>query len=166
AFFDSDASNTLLDGFEEETDVHTLGAWSAGARQFTANTPIREPEDLNGLRIRFPDSPQYLANAKAIGASATGVAYEELYLALQRGTVDGQENPITNIDALDLPEVQDDISLTNHQLNSNLIIMGPKWDDLSSKQQDVLTDAVDDAVDKVTKCVAEDEKKTLDEWRK
>ena len=71
-------------------------------RHFTANEPIREPADLDGLRMRFPNSPQFLMNAEALGAEATEVAYEELFLALQQGTVDGQENPITNIAASSL----------------------------------------------------------------
>ena len=123
-YFDSDASDDLLTGFEDETGVHTLGAWSAGMRQFTANEPIREPGDLDGLRMRFPNSPQFLMNAEALGADATEVAYEELFLALQQGTVDGQENPITNIAASNLQEVQDYISMSNHQANSNLVIIG------------------------------------------
>ena len=104
--------------------MHTLGAWSAGMRHFTANEPIREPGDLDGLRMRFPNSPQFLMNAEALGADATEVAYEELFLALQQGTVDGQENPIVNIDAISLDEVQDYISLSSHQANSNLVIIG------------------------------------------
>ena len=114
----------LLQGFEDETGVHTLGAWSAGMREFTANEPIREPGDLDGLRMRFPNSPQFLMNAKALGADATEVAYEELFLALQQGTVDGQENPITNIAASSLQDVQDYISMSDHQANSNLVIIG------------------------------------------
>jgi tripartite ATP-independent transporter DctP family solute receptor len=164
-FFRSPESKVLVDGFEQQAKVHTLGAWSAGMRQFTANKPIRRPEDLQGLRMRFPNSPQFLMNAKALGASATEVAYEELFLALQQGTVDGQENPIVNIKALNLPEVQDYISLSSHQANSNLVIMGAKWDELSADQQKVLTDAVTKAVDQVGDCVAEDEQKTLEEWK-
>ena len=93
-------------------------------REFTANEPIREPGDLDGLRMRFPNSPQFLMNAKALGADATEVAYEELFLALQQGTVDGQENPITNIAASSLQDVQDYISMSDHQANSNLVIIG------------------------------------------
>src|SRR4029450_1304997 len=108
----------------------------AAIRDFTQNTAIRKPEDLNGLRMRFPNSPQFLMNAKALGASATEVAYEELFLALHQGTVDGQENPITNIKALNLPEVQDYISLSSHQANSNLVIIGDaKWKELNAEQQ-------------------------------
>jgi tripartite ATP-independent transporter DctP family solute receptor len=163
-FFDSEASADLLQGFEDETNVHTLGAWSAGMRQFTANEPIREPDDLDGMRMRFPNSPQFLLNAKALGADATEVAYEELFLALQQGTVDGQENPIVNIDAISLDEVQDYISFSSHQANSNLVIIGEVWNELSDEQQEGLQSAVDAAVEQVPGCVDEDEQKILDEW--
>jgi len=165
-FFDGDASDELLDGFESETGVHTLGAWSAGMREFTANEPIRSPDDLDGLRMRFPNSPQFLMNAKALGADATEVAYEELFLALQQGTVDGQENPITNIAASSLQDVQDYISMSDHQANSNLVIVGADaWKGLSEEQQGALEDAVDAAEEQVPQCVAEDEEKTLTEWQ-
>jgi tripartite ATP-independent transporter DctP family solute receptor len=163
-FFTTDASKDLLEGFKEEAGVQTLGAWSAGMRHFTANEPIREPGDLEGLRMRFPNSPQFLMNAEAMGASATEVAYEELFLALQQGTVDGQENPIVNIDASSLDEVQDYLSLSSHQANSNLVIIGEVWDELSTEQQDVLQGAVDTAVEQVPGCVEEQEQKILAEW--
>lgn len=164
-YFDGDASDELLQGFEDETGVHTLGAWSAGMREFTANDPIRSPEDLDGLRMRFPNSPQFLMNAEALGADATEVAYEELFLALQQGTVDGQENPITNIAASSLQDVQDYISMSDHQANSNLVIIGADpWGELSTEQQDALTAAVDAAEEQVPGCVTEDEEKTLAEW--
>lgn len=165
AFMASGESDELIQGFKDASGVQTLGAWSAGARQFTANTPIRTPDDLDGLRMRFPGSPQFLMNAEALGATATEVAYEELYLALQQGTVDGQENPITNIVAQNLAEVQDAISLSSHQLNTNLVIMSPVWDELSDDQQEALSAAVESAVAQVTDCVAEDEAAILDEWR-
>lgn len=164
-FFESDASTDLLEGFEQEAGIRTLGAWSAGMRHFTGPEPIRTPEDLEGLRMRFPNSPQFLMNAEALGADATEVAYEELFLALQQGTVDGQENPIVNIDALSLQEVQDYISLSSHQANSNLVIIGQKWDELSGEQQEALQVAVDKAVEQVPGCVEEDEQKTLQEWK-
>jgi len=165
-FFASKASDDLKQGFAKKTGVHILGAWSAGEREFTANTPIRKPSDLQGLRMRFPNSPQYLMNAKALGAHATEVAYEELYLALQQGTVDGQENPLVNIDAINLSEVQKDVSMSNHQENSNLVIIGPVWKELSAKQKKVLGSAVDKAVHKVPGCVAKDEAKIVQKWKK
>lgn len=165
AFMAGDESQSVIDGFAEAAGVQTLGAWSAGARHFTANVPITEPADLEGLRIRFPGSPQFLMNAQALGAEATEVAYEELYLALQQGTVDGQENPITNIKAQNLAEVQDYLSLSGHQLNTNLVVAGPVWQELSAEQQEALSAAVESAVTQVTDCVAEDEAATLEEWK-
>nr|MCW2728345.1 tRNA modification GTPase [Aeromicrobium sp.] len=164
-YFESGAADDLVAGFAEEAGVQTLGAWSAGMRHFTANEPIRTPDDLDGLRMRFPNSPQFLMNAEALGADATEVAYEELFLALQQGTVDGQENPITNIDSISLQEVQDYLSLSSHQANSNLIIIGEVWNELSQEQKDVLQAAVDKAVAEVPGCVADDEKKILDGWK-
>ena len=96
--------------------------------------------------MRFPPSPQFLMNAAAMGAEPVEVAFEELYLALQQGTVDGQENPITNIDSINLVEVQDYISLSSHQLSSNLVIIGEVWNELSPEQQEALTAAVEEAM--------------------
>src|SRR5690606_36263625 len=79
-FADSPAFEELRDDMIEATGVRMLDVWYFGMRHFTANQPIRTPEDLDGLRMRFPDSPQYLQNAVAIGADATAVAFEEVYL--------------------------------------------------------------------------------------
>jgi len=160
-FFRSEDAAELKENFKEASGVTVLGAWSIGPRTFTANDPIRTPEDLDGLRMRFPGSPQFLQNAKALGASSTEVAYEEVYLALQQGIVDGQENPLTNIDALNLAEVQDYLSLSRHSQNSNLIVAGPVFDDLSAEQQTVLQDAVAAAEDEMLTCVADAEAELL-----
>ena len=137
-FFTSPASDALKQGFLDETGVRILGAWNTGARQFTANKPIRTPADLVGLKMRFPPSQQFLMNAAAMGASPVEVAYDELYLALQQGVADGQENPLVNIKAINLPEVQDYVSLSSHQLSSNLVVIGKVWDTLSPEQQAAL----------------------------
>ena len=163
-FFGGDASADLKQSFADATGVEILGAWSAGARHFTANEAIREPADLEGLRMRFPNSPQYLMNAEALGATPTEVAFEELYLALEQGIVDGQENPITNIVAQNFAEVQDVLSLSGHQQNSNLVVIGPVWDELSQEQQEALSAAVGTAVEQVPGCVEELEQQQLDEW--
>lgn len=166
AFFTGDASTPLKDGFYDATGVRIVGAWNTGARQFTANVPIREPEDLQGLRMRFPPSPSFLLNAEAMGAEPVEVAFEELYLALQQGTVDGQENPIVNIDAINLNEVQDYISMSAHQLSTNLVVVnGETWDSLSSEQQQALTAGVEEAMIQEPQCAAEAEEEILAVWR-
>jgi tripartite ATP-independent transporter DctP family solute receptor len=164
-FFTDPASDELKQGFEDATGVHILGAWNTGARQFTANVPIRTPDDLQGLRMRFPPSPQFLMNAEAMGAEPVEIAFEELYLALQQGTADGQENPITNIDAINLDEVQDYISLSSHQLSSNLVIIGEIWNELSTEQQEALTAAVEEAMIQEPQCAADAEEEILAGWR-
>ena len=165
-FFTSDASDGLIQDFLDETGVRILGAWNTGARQFTADKAIRTPADLQGLKMRFPPSPQFLMNAAAMGASPVEVAYSELYLALQQGTVDGQENPLVNIQAINLPEVQDFVSLSSHQLSSNLVVMNDdKWGTLSAEQQAALQAAVEKAMVEEPKCVVDAEKAILDEFR-
>lgn len=165
-FFTSDASDGLVQAFLDTTGVRILGAWNTGARQFTANKPIRTPADLQGLKMRFPPSPQFLMNAAAMGASAVEVAYSELYLALQQGTVDGQENPLVNIQAINLPEVQDFVSLSSHQLSSNLVVMNDdKWATLSAEQQAALQAAVEKAMVEEPKCVVTAEEAILAEFR-
>ena len=164
-FFTSPASDALKQGFADKTGVQILGAWNTGARQFTANKPIRTPDDLSGLKMRFPPSPQFLMNAAAMGASPVEVAYDELYLALQQKIADGQENPLTNIKAINLPEVQSHVSLSSHQLSSNLVVIGKVWDTLSPEQQAALTAAVEKAMVEEPKCVVEAEKAILDEFR-
>ena len=114
--------------------------------------------------MRFPPSPQFLMNAAAMGAEPVEVAFEELYLALQQGTVDGQENPITNIDAINLDEVQTHISLSSHQLSSNLVIIGEVWNELSTVQQEALTAAVDEAMVEEPVCAAETEDEIMAAW--
>jgi tripartite ATP-independent transporter DctP family solute receptor len=165
-FFTDGSADTLETDFKEASGgVSILGAWSAGARQFTANEAIREPADLEGLRMRFPGSAQYLLNAQALGAEPTEVAYEELYLALQQGVVEGQENPLTNIDASNLVEVQDYVSMSAHQQNSNLIVAAPTYDsELSDEQRTALDDAVAAAVEQMPGCVEEAEQEILDRW--
>ncbi|MGJ9412724.1 TRAP transporter substrate-binding protein DctP [Aeromicrobium sp. CF4.19] len=163
-YFESEPAEELIEAFADEAGIRTLGAWSAGMRHFTANQEIREPADLEGLRMRFPNSSQFLLNAEALGADATEVAYEELFLALQQGTVEGQENPIVNVDAVSLDEVQDFISLSSHQANSNLVVIGGVWEELNEEQQQVLSDAVATAVEEVPGCVEEDEQELLEGW--
>ncbi|MFC4630910.1 DctP family TRAP transporter solute-binding subunit [Promicromonospora alba] len=165
-FFTDGSADQLEQDFKAASGgVSILGAWSAGARQFTANEAIREPADLDGLRMRFPGSAQYLLNAQALGAQATEVAYEELYLALQQGVVDGQENPLTNIDASNLVEVQDYVSMSDHGQNSNLIVAAPTFDsELDADQRAALEEAVAAAVEQMPGCVEEAEREILEKW--
>jgi TRAP-type transport system periplasmic protein len=165
-FVDSEAFDGMKERMLEETGVRVLDVWYFGMRHFTANQPIRASEDFDGLRMRFPDSPQYLMNAEALGAEPTAVAFEEVFLALQQGTIDGQENPVPTIKDLNLPEVQSHVSLTGHQVGSVLaIISEDTWQSLSTEQQEAVQAAISDTRDGDRQCVEDAETEILDEWK-
>jgi tripartite ATP-independent transporter DctP family solute receptor len=165
-FVDSDAFEAMKERMLEETGVRVLDVWYFGMRHFTANQPIRTPDDFEGLRMRFPDSPQYLMNAEALGAEPTAVAFEEVFLALQQGTIDGQENPVPTIKDLNLPEVQSHVNLTGHQVGSVLAIVSEDtWQSLSGEQQDAVQAAISDTRDGDRQCVEDAEAEIVEEWK-
>ena len=165
-FFASDAATQLEEDFRAATSARVLSAWYFGMRHFTANSPIRTPEDLGGLRMRFPDSPTYLANAEALGAQATAVAFEEVFLSLQQGVIDGQENPIPTIASLNLPEVQSHVSLSGHQTGSQLVVVSEEtWNSLTTDQQQALATVVAEVQAEDRACIEQAERELLDQWR-
>lgn len=165
-FVDSEAFDELQQRLLDATGVRVLDVWYFGMRHFTSNKPIRTPDDFEGLRMRFPDTPQFLANAEALGAEAVPVAFEEVFLALQQGTIDGQENPIPTIDSLNLPEVQSHVNLTGHQVGSVLAIVAEdSWQSLSSEQQEALQSAISETREGDRQCIEDAEERLLEEWR-
>ena len=164
-FLETDTFTQLQADALAATGVNLLDAWWFGMRNFTANQPIRSPADFEGLRMRFPDTPRYLANAEALGAEAVAVAFEEVYLSLQQGVIDGQENPIPTIASLNLPEVQSHVSLTEHQAGFQFVIVSDAtWQQLSTEQQDALREAIREVRAADRQCIEDDEQKFIDEW--
>ena len=152
--------------FNGATDTTIIDAWYFGMRTFTATAPIRKPEDLASLKIRFPNTPQFLANAKALGANAVAIAVEELYLALQQGIAQGQENPVVATHAQKFDEVLKVASLTNHQVGTHYVVISDKsLAKMSQAQKDALFKAVHDIRAENRKCVDDETKKVLDGWR-
>jgi TRAP-type transport system periplasmic protein len=153
--------------FNGATDTTIIDAWYFGMRTFTATAPIRKPEDLASLKIRFPNTPQFLANAKALGANAVAIAVEELYLALQQGIAQGQENPVVATHAQKFDEVLKVASLTNHQVGSHYIVMSDKTlAKMSQAQKDALFKEVHNIRAENRKCVDDETEKVLADWRK
>jgi tripartite ATP-independent transporter DctP family solute receptor len=152
--------------FNGATDATIIDAWYFGMRTFTATAPIRKPEDLANLKIRFPNTPQFLANAQALGANAVAIAVEELYLALQQGVAQGQENPVVATHAQKFDEVLKVASLTNHQVGTHYVVVSDKTlAKMSQAQKDALFKAVHDIRAENRTCVDDETKKVLDEWR-
>ena len=99
----------------EAQGYRPLAIWENGFRQITNNVrPINTPADLEGLKIRTPNSSWRVAMFKAYGANPTPMSFSEVFVALQTGVIDGQENPLTNIEAGKLDEVQKYLSMTGH----------------------------------------------------
>lgn len=95
--------------------LHVVSTWENGFRQITNNgRPINTPADLDGLKIRTPSSEWRVAMFKEWGANPTPMSFSEVFVALQTGTMDGQENPLTNIVGANFQEVQKYLSLTGH----------------------------------------------------
>jgi tripartite ATP-independent transporter DctP family solute receptor len=164
-FADSQAFDDMAADMLEQIDVRILDVWFFGMRHFSANRPIRTPDDLQGLRMRFPDSPQFLQNAEAVGAEATAVAFEEVYLSLQQGVIDGQENPIPTISDMNFDEVQSHVSLSGHQTGFVVAIVGEQtWQSLSAEQQEALQAAVSGARAGNRQCLEDAEQEVLDQW--
>ncbi len=99
----------------EEQGYRPLAIWENGFRQITNNErPITTPADLDGLKIRTPNSSWRVAMFEAYGANPTPMAFSEVFVALQTGVIDGQENPLTNIAGGKLNEVQKYLSMSGH----------------------------------------------------
>jgi len=99
----------------EKQGYRPLAIWENGFRQITNNArPIDTPADLDGLKIRTPNSTWRVAMFQEYGANPTPMAFSEVFVALQTGVIDGQENPLTNIAAAKMQEVQTYLSMTNH----------------------------------------------------
>ena len=123
--------------------MRILGLMEVGFRNVTSNKPIRVPRDLQGFKIRTPESPAQIQTFKALGAIPTPMSFNELYTALQQGVVDGQENPLENIYNGKLYEVQDYVNVTRHIYNFAYVLVSEKfWQSLSAADQQTLADAV------------------------
>jgi len=130
-----------------EKGLVVLGYWDNGIRQMTnSKRPISKVEDMKGLKMRTPPDAVLVDIMQSLGAEAQQIKFAELYVALQQGVVDGQENPLMNIHASKLYEVQKHLALTNHQFQMTPLLVSKRtWDRLSAADRKVLTDAAAEA---------------------
>lgn len=111
---DGPAGDLLREGFAGQ-GMELLALWDNGYRVITNNVrPIETPADLDGLRIRTPNSTFRVEMFQTLGANPTPLSFSEVYSALDQGVVDGQENPVNVVDSALLYEVQDYLSISNH----------------------------------------------------
>ncbi|ORE89659.1 sialic acid TRAP transporter substrate-binding protein SiaP [Aurantimonas sp. 22II-16-19i] len=156
----SDLFDELAKGYQDATGNHILATTYYGQRHVTANKPVEKPEDMQGMKIRVPNAPLYMMFPRAVGANPSPIAFAEVYLALQQGTVDGQENPLPTIQAKKFHEVQSDISLTGHINDALLTIVGgPTWGQMDEADHAALGKVLADAADCATTQVRDNEAK-------
>lgn len=162
AYWTSDLGRSLIDRVASEMGIRILSAGYLGTRHVSLREArdVSTPDDLSGVRLRMPNSDTWLFLGAALGAEPTPLAFGELYLALKTGAVDGQDNPIPTLVSSNFYEVQDQIVLTSHLVDSILFAVSEEfWQSLEQSERDVLSDAAWTAADFNTRGRIEDEAK-------
>ena len=166
AFSKSPLLAELADGYYKQTNNKIVAITYYGARHTTANKAITTPADMKGMKLRVPQAPMYMMFAKAVGANPTPIAFAEVYLALQNGTVDGQENPLPTIQAKKFYEVQSHIILTGHILdNLTTTISSGLWNRLSPQERGIFEAVYQEAAARAGASIRDSEGKLV-EWFK
>src|SRR5205823_5925247 len=167
AYTKSDIFKELTKGYEDKTGHHIVAVTYYGVRHTSSNRPIKVCADMKGLKMRVPDVPAYLAMPRACGANTAPIAFAEVYLALQNGTVEAQENPLTTIEAKKFYEVQKYVSMTAHTIDSvNTIVSGKTWKMLTDSEKKLFAELAQEAAEKATADIVAREKALVDEFRK
>jgi tripartite ATP-independent transporter DctP family solute receptor len=127
----------------EAKGIIGLTYYELGFRVITnSKRAITKVEDIAGLKLRVIPNAINLDWVKALDANPTPLAFPEVYAALEQKAIDGQENPLTVINANKLFEVQKYATLTNHQYNPQSVIISKKfWDTLSGAEKKIIADA-------------------------
>lgn len=157
----SEALNTDLREKYEEHNISPLAYWTEGAMQWTSNKPLKTPEDFQNFKMRTQTSPLILESYKAYGADPTPMSWSELYTALDRGTVEGQENPIFFIGDASFYEVQDYMTLSNH---NNYVAMTTVNTDWYEGLDEEMKTMIDETVEEMQSWVFEEQKAQNEKW--
>ncbi|MET0204268.1 MAG: sialic acid TRAP transporter substrate-binding protein SiaP [Casimicrobiaceae bacterium] len=167
AYSKSPVFKEMVDGYREKTGIQITAYTYYGARHTTAQKAFNDCAGMKGLKIRVPDVPVYMATPKACGANPTPIAFAEVYLALQNGTVDAQENPLTTIEAKKFYEVQKAIMMTGHIVDGLTTQVAPHvWNKLTPEEKKIFTDVTLEAAARATDKIKKREAELTDEFKK
>ena len=134
----------LFKTVSEKMDVTPLATVYLGTRQLNLREVrnVRTPADLKGVKLRMPGSKEWLFLGEALGATATPLAFGEVYLGLKTGTIDGQDNPLPSVRAAKFYEVTKQIVLTSHLVDGIFIAISNKsFNALNAAQKQKVTAA-------------------------
>jgi tripartite ATP-independent transporter DctP family solute receptor len=167
AFAKSGVFKEMVDDFRAKTGIQVTAYTYYGARHTTAQKAFTNCEGMKGIKIRVPDVPAYTATPKACGANPTPIAFAEVYLALQNGTVEAQENPLTTIEAKKFYEVQKAIMLTGHIVDGLTTQIAPHvWGKLTEAEKTLFTDVTREAAARASAEIKKREGELVEEFRK
>jgi TRAP-type C4-dicarboxylate transport system substrate-binding protein len=133
---------------EEQMKIKILGPTFFGTRQvgLKSKKKITTPADMAGIKLRMPPGDAWQLLGRSLGANPTPMAFAETYTGLQTGAVDGQDNPLPNVNAVKFYEVMSQIVLTGHLIGYDLLSANLKtWSSMSPAQQRAMQAAVDKA---------------------
>ncbi|WP_455372007.1 sialic acid TRAP transporter substrate-binding protein SiaP [Limibacillus halophilus] len=165
-FRDGDLFAELSQGYLDNTGHHVVTLTYYGQRHVTSNKEILKPSDMEGLKIRVPNAPLYKMFPEAVGANPTPMAFAEVYLALQQGVVDAQENPLPTIQFKKFYEVQKYITLTGHITDALMtIVSGGTWDSMSDADREILLAVLHEAAEGCTQEIIKAENELADWFR-
>ncbi len=152
----------------EEKGYKVLAIWENGFRNITNNKrPINKPEDLQDLKLRTPKSVWRVKMFKAYGANPTPLSFSEVFVALQTGTFDGQENPLAQIASGKFQEVQKYLSMTGHVYTPAYVTVGTThWAKLPEDVRNILESTAMETQDYVYKTAAKLEVDLLKELKR
>ncbi len=152
----------------EERGYRILAVWENGFRHITNNVrPIVKPEDLRAMRLRTPQGVWRVKMFQAYGANPSPMALSEVFVALQTGVMDGQENPLTQIYSSKFQEVQKYLSLTGHVYTPAYLTAGArKWDSLPADVREILEQTARETQPFVYETAARLENELLDNIKK
>jgi tripartite ATP-independent transporter DctP family solute receptor len=144
-----------------------IGVWENGFRQITNNVrPIYKPADLKGIKLRTPKGTWRVKMFKAYGANPTPLAFSEVFVALQTGAMDGQENPLAQIVSGHFQEVQKYLSLTGHVYTPAYVVAGASWNRMPPNVRKILSDTAKEMQPVVYKMAAALDAKLLAQIKK
>jgi tripartite ATP-independent transporter DctP family solute receptor len=167
AYSKSAVFKEMIDGYREKTGIQILAYTYYGARHTTAQKPFTDCAGMKGIKIRVPDVPAYRATPESCGANPTPIAFAEVYLALQNGTVEAQENPLTTIEAKKFYEVQKAIMLTGHIVDGLTTQVAPHvWSKLTDAEKKIFSDVALEAAARATAQIKKREAELVDEFKK
>lgn len=163
---DGEIGQGLILPLREGFNTRIVGPlWKLGDRHLTGNEIITSPTQLKGKTIRTQDTPASRATGRALGANPVPINFSELYLALSQGVVEHQENPLVQINAINLNEVQDYVMLTGHIVNVTILIVAEStYQSLTESQQGHLEAAAEQAAARVLECIDAGEKEIAAKW--